>query len=362
MRPARLFSTVLTSMTLAMLIGCSDETQTKPIVATTNTTTSGTMTTGPSTANTTNTTTGNSTGNTTNTTTSTTSTTTTGTATTVAALPDAPNLNVAITTTSVPDLIAALNTALTAAGPISVVATLDHAQNAAGAGETLEPTQVIFFGNPKLGTPLMQKNQLAGLDLPQRMLAYSTGGTTYLVYTPTDYIAQRHDVADVPTLAMISGALSMFAKNAAGAEVIPTQAQPIAPGQGIVTVPSAFDVATTYSKLKAAIEAKEPLNVVFELDHQANAQKVELELRPTRLIAFGNPKLGTPLMQAERSIGLDLPQKMLVWENAQGQVFISYNDPSFLAARHGLDTSLPQIATIATALEGLSKEATEGAQ
>ncbi|MDX1440410.1 MAG: DUF302 domain-containing protein [Rubricoccaceae bacterium] len=115
---------------------------------------------------------------------------------------------------------------------------------------------------------------------------------------------------------------------------------------GLIVLQSDADVETTYGRLIAALEANENISVMAEIDHEANAATVGLELRPIRVVLFGNPNLGTPLMQVEPTIAIDLPQKMLVWEGETGQVFVGYNDPHYIANRHGMSTgsSLPQIA------------------
>ena len=122
---------------------------------------------------------------------------------------------------------------------------------------------------------------------------------------------------------------------------------------------SSSDVETTYRQLVSAVEAVAPLRIIAEVDHAANAERVGLELRPTKLLIFGNPNLGTPLMQAQQTVGIDLPQKMLVWEGANQQVYVAYNDPYYLAERHGISADQEQLATIASALQGLTKQATE---
>jgi uncharacterized protein (DUF302 family) len=125
---------------------------------------------------------------------------------------------------------------------------------------------------------------------------------------------------------------------------------------GIVTVESTHDFATTGTRLEQAI-SEAGLTLVMTLDHAANAARADLELLPTQLFIFGNPQVGTPLMQQARSHALDLPQKMLIWEADDGTVFVSYNDPTYLASRHGLDPSertnnitnaLANLATLAT--------------
>ena len=124
---------------------------------------------------------------------------------------------------------------------------------------------------------------------------------------------------------------------------------------GLVTRESPHDVAGTVARLEGALEAN-GLTVVATVDHSANAASAGLELPPTYLVIFGNPNAGTPLMQASRTIGIDLPQKMLVWEDA-GIVYVAYNDPAYLAERHGLEQG-GGITNIAAALSGLAEAAT----
>jgi uncharacterized protein (DUF302 family) len=124
-----------------------------------------------------------------------------------------------------------------------------------------------------------------------------------------------------------------------------------------VVVQSTSDAETTFGRLQTAVEANPNLTVVASLDHAANAASVGLDLRPTRLLIFGNPALGTPLMQSTRSMAIDLPQKMLVYTDAAGDTFILYNDPFFLADRHGETGSFDTLQTIANTLAGLAATA-----
>ncbi len=113
----------------------------------------------------------------------------------------------------------------------------------------------------------------------------------------------------------------------------------------------------TYTVLKKAIESKDPLTIIAELDHAENAKKAGMELRPTRVIMFGNPKLGTPLMQANQAIGVDLPQKMLVYEDEKGDVYVVYNDPKTLAENHDINGQDEILNKISEALKGLAETA-----
>jgi uncharacterized protein (DUF302 family) len=105
--------------------------------------------------------------------------------------------------------------------------------------------------------------------------------------------------------------------------------------EGLITIRSNSGPSETTNRLEAAVKAK-GLTVFAQIDHAAGAAEAGLPLRPTSVVIFGNAKGGTPLMQALQTIGIDLPLKVLVWEDASGTTWLSYNDPSWLAKRHGL--------------------------
>jgi len=128
--------------------------------------------------------------------------------------------------------------------------------------------------------------------------------------------------------------------------------------KGIITKVSNQNLDTTYQKLKEAIENNPNLKLIAELDHQGNAAKVGLKLNPTRIIMFGNPNLGTPLMLDAQTVGLDLPQKVLIYQNDQGIVNVSYNDPSYLKERHGITDAQEVLQKISGALDKLTNIAT----
>ena len=108
---------------------------------------------------------------------------------------------------------------------------------------------------------------------------------------------------------------------------------------GIVDLPSPYSVPETLARLQSIL--KENGVTVFALvDHSGEAAKVGLEMRPTQLLIFGNPKGGTPLMVASPSVAIDLPLKALAWQDAQGKVWLSYNAPEYLQQRHGIPADL----------------------
>jgi uncharacterized protein (DUF302 family) len=105
---------------------------------------------------------------------------------------------------------------------------------------------------------------------------------------------------------------------------------------GLVTLPSHHTVAETLDRLSAALKAK-GVREFARIDHAAGAAEVGMQLRPTTVVIFGNPAAGTPLMQADQRIGLDLPLKALVWQDAGGQAWLTYSDPVWLATRYEID-------------------------
>ncbi len=133
------------------------------------------------------------------------------------------------------------------------------------------------------------------------------------------------------------------------------------PENGLITLPSHHTARETMDRLLAALAARN-MTVFARIDHAAGAQSVGMPLRPTEVVLFGNPKGGTPLMQDQQTAGIDLPLKALVWEDAGGKVWLGYNDPAWIAQRHGLGAaSAAAVAAMGKALAAIAQEATEQA-
>lgn len=127
---------------------------------------------------------------------------------------------------------------------------------------------------------------------------------------------------------------------------------------GLTTIPSTYAPKDTMNRLEAEVKAK-GMTVFARIDHAAGAAEVGMSLRPTELLIFGSPKGGTPLMQSVQTIGIDLPLKALVWQDASGNTWLSYNDPGWLAKRHGLGNEVqPTVHGLTAALGALAKTAT----
>lgn len=145
--------------------------------------------------------------------------------------------------------------------------------------------------------------------------------------------------------ALLLGLVSLFSVHVAVAQ------------DGVNSVESPFDVATTMDKLVAVLESK-GMTIMARVNHAANAEKNGLSLRPTELLIFGNPKIGTPLMNCAQSVAIDLPQKMLAWQDEAGTTYLGWNDPGYLQNRHAIEGCDEILQTVTGALANFAKAAT----
>lgn len=230
---------------------------------------------------------------------------------------------------SVPDAVQAIRTTLEEQG-FTIDAVIDHAANAASVGLILRPTVLIIFSDPKTETRLIRRSQTVAIDLPQKFLVWEDDmGRIRLAFNSPGYLIERHDIEVRDRLLRhLDTVLGQFG---------PLE-------NALVTIDSSQSVEDSVASLQAALQGagfRLPLFVDFAA--RAGGKK----LRPTQLVVAGNPNVGTQLMQNQQSIGLDLPQKFLVWEDSAGQVHITCNDPQIIAKRHniqGLETLLGNIA------------------
>ena len=126
----------------------------------------------------------------------------------------------------------------------------------------------------------------------------------------------------------------------------------VSAADGLVTVKSPHSVTATMNRVEV-LAKKRGLTVFARIDHAAGAAKVGKTLRPTQVIIFGNPQGGTPFMECAQTVGIDLPLKILVWEDANAKVWLGYNDPEYLARRHDAG-KCPVVANLRKALAGLA--------
>jgi uncharacterized protein (DUF302 family) len=129
--------------------------------------------------------------------------------------------------------------------------------------------------------------------------------------------------------------------------------------QGMVAVKSVHSAKVTMDKFEEAVKAAS-MNVFARVDHAAGAQRIGKTLRPTEVLIWGSPPGGTPLMECAQTVGIDLPQKALVWQDAKGDVYLGWNDPAHLVnVRHNTPGCEAVSANVGKAIAGLAKKATE---
>lgn len=220
-----------------------------------------------------------------------------------------------------------------------VVAIINHSKNAANVGLELDPTQVIFFRSSRLEPPLLRQNQTVGIDLPFKFLVYEDTSGIQCKFNDIGYLADRHDLRILNLgLLLLNKAQEQFGKL----------------DNGVITIESNQSVDETVSSLRMAL-VNAGFAIPLEIEFGADAAGRRTKLRQTTLLVFGNPNVGTQLMQNRQEIGLDLPQKFLVFEDRKGQVHIAYNDPFFIAQRAGIQGLEQLLTNIANALRGLAE-------
>lgn len=130
---------------------------------------------------------------------------------------------------------------------------------------------------------------------------------------------------------------------------------------GLITMKSKHDVATTLDRLESKLKEKGVI-VMARVDHQKNAKGVSIDLRPTQLLIFGNPKLGSNFFTSQQTAAIDLPMKAIAWEDETGQVWLGYNDPAYIASRHGIADRAEVVKKMTGALAKFSAYATDASK
>jgi len=142
--------------------------------------------------------------------------------------------------------------------------------------------------------------------------------------------------------------------------LLPWSKLAMAHDSGLISLRSGHDFATTVARLQQHLQSK-GMQLFAGVDHAAGADKLAMQLRPTQVLMFGNPAIGTALMQCSQTVAIDLPQKMLVWEDAAGDVWIAYNSPDFLLWRHSIVGCDEALAKVANALSSFARTAASSA-
>ncbi len=227
---------------------------------------------------------------------------------------------------------------------LEIVGVLDHAANAKKVGLELPPTQLILFRDKRLERKLIKRSPTVAIDLPLKILVWedADSGEIKLLYNASGYLSDRHNIyLWDPLQYRLNKRLKQFGQLE----------------NGLVTIDTEQSVAETVEKLKEVL-LDNGFFIPFTFDFTRKSRFWHIK-HPAQLIVFGNPKVGTPLMQNRQSIGIDLPQKFLVWEDRDGQVHVTYNDPLFIGKRHGLQGLNVMLGKIGNRLGALAKEGTK---
>ena len=227
-----------------------------------------------------------------------------------------------------------------------IVAIIDHQAGARSVDLDLRPTQVVLFKGSRFDRTLIRRKQIAALDLPHKFLVFEDeNGDIQLRFNSPGILIDRHEIPVADRLVMkLDRVLSQFGEL----------------NNGVRVVESSQSVEQTVEKLLEILNDR-GFRIPAVINFSDRTHRLRKNLRDTQLIIFGNPNVGTPLMQNDQSIGLDLPQKFLVFEDRAHNVFIAFNDPRSLARKHNLQRDRDpadlevRLTNIANALAGFAE-------
>ncbi len=220
---------------------------------------------------------------------------------------------------------------------------IDHSRLAAEVESHMPPAKVLIFSNIELESELLERNQLAGIDLPLRLLAYESlpNGPSKLIYNSYDYLASRYGLSPSGATRTLFEKSMSLALNGVDPTDIASFGQDQMQPDGIVTLDSPFDFEETNRRVLEAINSAGDAVVFGEIDFQSQVRDFGVDIRPTSLILFGAPGPGGKAMRDAPTLGLDaFCQKFLIWEDDQQAVHLSFNDLLLVAERQDANKSI----------------------
>ena len=236
---------------------------------------------------------------------------------------------------------------------------IDHARLGDQAGSTMPPARVLIFSNRELETVLIQKNPLTALDLPLRVLAYESApnGESKVVFNSFEYLRSRYHLGELVTVEADYNASFARALQGISEEQIASFSSDQMDPDGIITLSSPFDFAKTLERVHAAIQSQDDTVGFGQVDFRARSLELGIIHAPSTLILFGGPAPGAKAMAKSPTLGLDaFCQKFLVWEDDNGQVYLSFNDLLALAERQNAK-KLPALRVINYRLNSVFEDA-----
>lgn len=226
---------------------------------------------------------------------------------------------------------------------LEIIAEIDHSRLAADVGSNMPPARVVIFSDSVLETLMMQANPLTGIDLPLRVLSYEVtpDGDSKVTYNTFDYVSSRYGLGADPKLAsQYKATMARALSDVLQSNIRHFDSDDMQP-DGIITLVSDFDMETTLAKLRDAINMQDDTVWFGEVDFRARAAELGETIAPSRLLLFGGPGPGGKAMANAPTLGLDaFCQKLLVWQDSDGTVQVSFNDLLALADRQMVGKSI----------------------
>ena len=234
---------------------------------------------------------------------------------------------------------------LVASPALSKVVDIDHSRLGQLAGSPMPPARVLIFSDSQLESELIKQNPLVALDLPLRVLAFEDGrdSSSKIIYNTFDYLVSRYqlDPASTETLRERYTANLRVASNGIATTAVSTFPENTMSPDGIITISSPYGFEETVERVVAAIDAQGDTMHFGTVDFQANARELGVDIPRSYLILFGGPGPGGKAMVEAPTLGLDgFCQKFLIWEDASGQIKLSFNDLLALAERQGVKKAI----------------------
>jgi uncharacterized protein (DUF302 family) len=225
-----------------------------------------------------------------------------------------------------------------------IIVDIDHARLGANAGSPMPPSHVLIWSDPALEAAILKHNPVAAIDLPLRILAYENQATgkAAVIYNTYEFVARRHSLPE--DAALRDGYESAVARAVKGIpegaiSKFPSDAMP---DGGLVTLKSPHDFESTEKRIRDAIAAQSDTVGFGDVDFAVRAKSHGVMLRPLKLILFGGPGPGGRAMKSAPTLGLDaFCQKLLIWQDEDGTVHVTFNDLLALAERQGVSGGLP---------------------
>ena len=242
-------------------------------------------------------------------------------------------------------LVQLMNANLSRSARLKKIAEIDHSRLGQDASSPMPPSTVLIFSDPALEARLIQFNPLAALEMPLRVLVFEqeVGGPARVIWNSFDYLVSRYEIDSDAAHALRSAYESGIAEVTRGVpdSAITSFPNDVMQPDGIITIPSPYGFDETLRRVNATIDAQDDTMHFGKMDFQASAGKQGIDIAPSRLILFGAPGPGGRIMAGAITLGLDgFCQKFLVWQDAQGRTYLSFNDLVALADRQALSKSI----------------------